>query len=204
VLSRTGVTSTEIAIMTPLNDTQFLVLFAAHLNKMAGPEAIAAATELDRKSVDAVLEQASEAGFGASMGAQFMIFPDGSTAVLEYCNSHYAELRSEELQAWYERFETLNTQFIKLITEWQTTSGDKDVEGKILKVVERLIRAIEKLLPDVPRYAHYVRRFNAGIARVDAGDASFVVTPTKDSIHNVWFEFHEDILSVLGRPRDTA
>jgi hypothetical protein len=39
---------------------------------------------------------------------------------------------------------------------------------------------------------------------VDAGDASFVVTPTKDSVHNVWFEFHEDILSVLGRPRDTA
>jgi hypothetical protein len=190
--------------MTPLNDIQFQVLFAAHLNKMAGPEAIAAATELDRKTVDAVLEQASGAGFGASMGAQFMIFPDGSQATLDYCNSHYAELRTEELQAWYERFETLNTQFIKLITEWQTTSGDKDVEGKILKVVERLIRAIEKLLPDVPRYAHYVRRFNAGIARVDAGDASFVVTPTKDSIHNVWFEFHEDILSVLGRPRDTA
>jgi hypothetical protein len=190
--------------MTPLNDIQFSVLLAAHLNKMAGPEAIAAATELDRKSVDAVLEQASEAGFGASMGAQFMIFPDGSQAVLDYCNRNYAQLRTDELQAWYERFETLNTQFIKLVTEWQTTSGDKDVEGKILKVVERLIKAIEKLLADIPRYAHYVRRFSAGIARVDAGDTSFVVTPTKDSIHNVWFEFHEDILSVLGRPRDTA
>jgi hypothetical protein len=190
--------------MTPLSDTQFLVLFAAHLNKMAGPEAIAAASGVDRKAVDDVLEQASGAGFGMSAGAQYMIFPDGSQAVLDYCNRAYAHLRTEELSAWYERFETLNTQFIKLVTEWQTTGGDKDVEGKILKVVERLIKAIEKLLADIPRYAHYVRRFSSGIARVDAGDTSFVVTPTKDSIHNVWFEFHEDILSVLGRPRDTA
>jgi hypothetical protein len=190
--------------MTPLNDTQFMVLFAAHLNKMAGPEAIAAATELDLATVSDVLEQASGAGFGMSAGAQYLLFPDGSQAVLDYCNSHYAHLRTEELSAWYERFETLNTQFIKLVTEWQTTSGDKDVEGKILKVAERLIRAIEKLVPEVPRYAQYIRRFTAGISHVDAGDASYVVTPTKDSIHNVWFEFHEDILSVLGRPRDTA
>ena len=28
--------------------------------------------------------------------------------------------------------------------------------------------------------------------------------PMVDSVHNIWFEFHEDILSVLGRPRDTA
>jgi hypothetical protein len=25
-----------------------------------------------------------------------------------------------------------------------------------------------------------------------------------DSIHNIWFEFHEDILTLLGRPRDVA
>jgi hypothetical protein len=190
--------------MTPLNDTQFLVLMAAHLNKMAGPDAIAAATEIDRTTVDEVLDQASAAGLGMSAGAQYMIFPDGSQAVLDFCNRTYAHLRTEELSAWYERFEMMNTQFIKLVTEWQTTSGDKDVEGKILKVVERLIRSIEKLVPDIPRYSHYVRRFTAGIGHVDAGDASYVVTPTKDSIHNVWFEFHEDILSVLGRPRDTA
>jgi hypothetical protein len=190
--------------MTPLNDTQFLVLLAAHLNKMAGPAAIAAATELDRDTVDAVLEQASSAGLGMPAGAQYVIFPEGSQAVLEFCNRAYAHLRTESLSAWYERFETLNSQFIKLVTEWQTTGGDKDVEGRILKAVERLIKSIEKLVPDIPRYAQYVRRFSDGIAKVDAGDASFVVTPTKDSIHNVWFEFHEDILSVLGRPRDTA
>jgi hypothetical protein len=190
--------------MTPLNDTDFLVLLSAHLNKMAGPDAIAAATELDRTTVDDVLSRASDAGLGMTAGAQYLLFPDGSQAVLDYCNRTYAHLRTEDLFAWYERFETVNTQFIKLVTEWQTTGGDKDVEGKILKVVERLIRAIEKLVPEIPRYAHYVRRFTTGIGNVDAGDVSYVVTPTKDSIHNVWFEFHEDILSVLGRPRDTA
>lgn len=191
--------------MTPLNDTHFIVLNAAHLNKMAGPEAIAAATRLDADAVSEVLSLAEKNGLGASAGAQFLIFPDGSKAVLEYYDRTYTDLRaSANLLAWYERFETLNAQFIRHVTDWQNTGGDKDVETKLIKTVERLIRAIEKLLPDIPRYEHYVRRFGDAIGKVDTGDRDFVCTPTKDSIHNVWFEFHEDILSVLGRPRDTA
>ena len=98
--------------MTPLNDTDFFVLLSAHLNKMAGPDAIAAATEVDRSTVDSVLERASEAGLGMAAGAQYLLFPEGSQAVLEYCNRTYAHLRTEDLSAWYERFETVNTQFI--------------------------------------------------------------------------------------------
>jgi hypothetical protein len=39
---------------------------------------------------------------------------------------------------------------------------------------------------------------------VDQGRREFVCKPTLDSVHNIWFEFHEDILAVLGRPRDTT
>src|SRR6478672_11898080 len=35
--------------------------------------------------------------------------------------------------------------------------------------------------------------------RIDEGEKEFVCTPTIDSVHNIWFEFHEDILSVIGR-----
>lgn len=191
--------------MTSLDDIEFTVLNAAHLNKMAGPEAIAAATQIDAGTIDGVLSRAEQQGLGASAGTQFMLFPDGSKAVLEYYDRTYGDLReTDHLRVWYERFEPLNTQFIKQVTDWQTTGGDKEVEAKLIKTAERLIRAIEKLRAHVPRYEHYVRRFGEAIAKVDAGDTDFICVPTKDSIHNVWFEFHEDILSVLGRPRDTA
>ncbi|MBA1148054.1 hypothetical protein H0Z60_13450 [Ectothiorhodospiraceae bacterium WFHF3C12] len=191
--------------MTPLNDTDFAVLNAAHLNKMAGPASIAAATQLDQGTVDEVLDRAQQNGLGQKTGNQFLIFPDGSKAVLEYYDRTYGELRdSDELGAWYERFETVNTQFIQHITDWQNTGGDEGVEAKLIKTVNRHVRAVEKLLPQIPRYEQYVRRFHEAISKVDRGETDFVCKPTVDSIHNIWFEFHEDILSVLGRPRDTT
>jgi hypothetical protein len=65
------------------------------------------------------------------------------------------------------------------------------------------MKNLEEIIPDIPRYRNYARRFTDSVALVDAGNKDYVCKPTIDSIHNVWFEFHEDILSVLGRPRDT-
>jgi hypothetical protein len=56
----------------------------------------------------------------------------------------------------------------------------------------------------VARYGTYRDRFERAIERVDEGKAEYVVSPSVDSIHNIWFEFHEDILTLLGRPRDVA
>ena len=67
-----------------------------------------------------------------------------------------------------------------------------------------LTRMIADLVDHLPRYQRYVERFNASIEKVDGGGIGFVTKPTVDSLHNIWFEFHQDILSVLGRPRDTT
>ena len=104
--------------------------------------------------------------------------------------------------AWYVRFEALNDQFIKAVSDWQKNDHDAKAEAKILKIAERLIKAIREITPIIPRYENYVRRFTDGIARVDRGERDYVCGPTIDSVHTIWFEFHEDILSVLGRPRD--
>ena len=36
---------------------------------------------------------------------------------------------------------------------------------------------------------------------IDAGRHELVSSPMVDSVHNVWFEFHEDLLRTLGRAR---
>ncbi|MBC8752097.1 MULTISPECIES: hypothetical protein [Paraburkholderia] len=105
---------------------------------------------------------------------------------------------------WYEKFEILNAQFLRLVSEWQTSDGDGRVLAQLLKVVERQMVALRKIEPEIPRYGVYADRFQTATERVDLGDTSFVTNPRADSIHNIWFEFHEDILAVVGRPRETV
>jgi hypothetical protein len=92
--------------------------------------------------------------------------------------------------------------FIKAVSDWQKSDGDPKAESKIIRVVERLIKSLGELTTVIPRYDQYVRRFGESVARIDRGERDYVCGPTIDSVHTIWFEFHEDILSVLGRPRD--
>jgi len=54
-----------------------------------------------------------------------------------------------------------------------------------------------------PRYSHYATRFERSLEYVDSGRPDYVSNPMVDSLHNTWFEFHEDLLAVLGRPRES-
>ena len=82
---------------------------------------------------------------------------------------------------------------------------DADYDGKILdrldKQVSRLSRLIGVLEARDARFAAYVRRFGDAGDQVARGDVDLVSSPVRDSIHNVWFEFHEDLLRTLGRAR---
>lgn len=184
---------------------EFAFLNAIYLKKLAPLEDIGVITGLSGETVERLAGQyvASETVFSTPNGV--MLMPSGTELVLEYYHETYEALRPQPgLGAWYERFEVINTRFIALISEWQRSGGDATSLGKAIQVVERLMKAIGELEPDIARYESYARRFALAIEKVDAGDSDYVSNPTKDSIHNVWFEFHEDILAVLGRPRDTT
>jgi hypothetical protein len=190
--------------MTVLSEQEFLVLNGAHLKKMATASELASAIGLDVAEVEATLNAAIGDDLLMAAEGRHLLLPEGTDAVQEYYRSVYEALRSNELVlAWYGRFETINEQFIKLVSEWQSTDGDERVQSRLIRTIERLTKNLRELTPLVPRYEIYVDRFNGGVARIDEGDKDFVCKPTIDSVHNIWFEFHEDILSVIGRPRDT-
>jgi hypothetical protein len=130
--------------------------------------------------------------------------PEGTSAVHDYYRTAYEPMRSNEaVLTWYERFETINEQFIKQVSEWQSADCDERIQSRLIKTIERLSKNLQELIPLIPRYENYLNRFSASVARIDEGEREFVCKPTIDSVHNIWFEFHEDILSVIGRPRDT-
>lgn len=189
-----------------ISDEIFRVLNAVYLRKMANVEAISECSGLKADAARTLVEDAVGKSLLLDMGGQYMLPEDGTRAVLEYYDKTYAQERqNQELVAWYDRFETINTQFLGLVSAWQSEQGgDEGALGKLTRSVERLIKALPKAVVFVPRYQVYADRFAAALAKVDQGDHSYVSSPTTDSIHNVWFEFHEDILAVLGKPRDTV
>ena len=190
--------------MTALSEKQFLVLNGAHLKKMASARELARAVGVDAAEAEAVLSAAEADGFLMVADGKYLLLPEGTNAVHEYYSTVYQTLRSDEaILAWYDRFEAINDQFIKQVSEWQSTDGDDRIQGRMIKTVGRLTRNIHELTPLIPRYNIYIDRFAASVALVDQGEKDYVCKPTLDSVHNVWFEFHEDILSVIGRPRDT-
>ena len=188
-----------------LSDNEFAVLNAVYLKKMATAAAISDITSLPADEVGEQLARAQQAERIMALPDGAMLLTDGTQAVLDFYRQKYAEIRAEARTVqWYENFETLNSRFIAAVTDWQKSEGDERVERKLLQCAERLVKDIGALVPRVPRYAEYVRRFDRSMDRVDQGQRDYVCKPTIDSVHNIWFEFHEDILAVLGRPRDTT
>jgi hypothetical protein len=189
-----------------LAESDFIVLNAVYLKKIAAVPQIAEVTELAADDVARCLAAATEKGWLMDMGPEgVMPLEECIAQVTGHYREAYAGLRSDAaLSDWYRNFESLNHRFIAAVTEWQESDGDERRERRVLQAGERLAKDIGQLLPLIPRYATYVRRLERSMERVDAGERDFICKPTVDSVHTVWFEFHEDILGVLDRPRDTT
>ena len=200
VNSVTQSTAAEAAV----DDATFDVLNAIYLHKMASVGHIAEVLEQDAAAVEAILRREAAEGAVLDLEGSWLLQEPGTAKVLAFYRTHYAALRAEgEIVAWYEKFETsLNGQFIKAVSDWQTSDGDGRVQEKMAKLVERMVRSLGQITDKVPRYRLYADRFVRAMEKADRGERDFVCKPTIDSMHNIWFEFHEDILAVVGRPRD--
>ena len=193
------------AVGTLLDAETFAVLNAIHLKRMASSAQLASLLDKEENAIEACCARAAQAGYVMSTSAGHLLLADGTEAVQAHYREHYAELRQDARMApWYARFEILNTRFIAQLTAWQRDNADENALYKALETVEQLSKALTALCPLVPRYADYQRRFAAAIDAIESGDTDLLCNPRRDSAHNIWFEFHEDILGVLARPRDTT
>ncbi len=189
-----------------MTDEEFLALNSIYLKKIATSAAVSASTGLPEQAVERVLAGAEASGRVIDVGqGMLMLSEDGVHAVLGEFSERYAASREDQVvEDWYKRFELLNSQFLKVVTDWQQDGGDLSKLERLLKLVERQVRALGHIIDRIPRYGVYSQRFTQAIEAVDKGQIAYLVSPDVDSIHSIWFEFHEDILTVLGRPRDVA
>lgn len=185
-----------------MDDVSFEVLNTVYLRKIATADHVAVVVLRGADEVKATLAKQAEEGLVEDLGGQFMLSEDGTKAVLAGYEDRYAALRgNEEVETWYQRFETLNSQFLTAISSWQTSGEDEGVLDKLLKLINRQIRALDNISSTIPRYAKYSQRFSKSLGLVEDGAKEYVASLSVDSLHNIWFEFHEDILTLIGRPR---
>ena len=195
--------------MEQIEERSFLILNALYLRKIADRDVLAECSGCAAADVDGILDVSAATGFVLGLGSQYVLTDEGRQAVLDYYAATYEDVRADpEIQDWYVKFETVNDRFLQLVSAWQTSGdradGQDRVYDRLARTVERQVTALEQVADRLPRYRHYADRFRKSLDRVDSGQVEYVTSPTVDSLHNIWFEFHEDILTVLGRPRDVA
>ena len=192
--------------MTSLTEEQFLLLNALWLRKMATRGTMEENAGLSAAAAESALRSVEELEFIRELGDYYVLTDRGRRAILEHYDREYAGLRSEpEFLEWYERFEGYNSRFLSLMSTWQTESdvAQDRTYSRLERVVGRHVEALKVAVHWVPRYGHYAARFERSLEHVDSGRSDYVSSPMVDSLHNIWFEFHEDLLAVLGRPRES-
>jgi hypothetical protein len=195
--------------MEQIDERSFLILNALYLRKIADRDVLAECSGCSASDVDSILDTAAGTGFVLGLGSQYVLTDEGRQAVLDYYEATYEDMRADrEIQDWYVRFETVNDRFLQLVSAWQTrgdaADGQDRIYDRLARTVERHVAALDQVADRLPRYRHYAARFRKSLDRVDSGQVEYVTSPTVDSLHNIWFEFHEDILALLGRPRETV
>ncbi|GEL16542.1 MarR family transcriptional regulator [Pseudonocardia asaccharolytica] len=199
-----------------LSRMDYDVLNVVVLKKMATADAVTAVSGVDPTVVSDVLAALADHGLVVVAGGSALPTDGAESALAATAADRYAALRDDDAVAGLvDRFETTNAQFLTAMSSWQQVDmgGRKvandhsapDYDAKVIdrlhKLVTRLGPLFEALAGHDPRFARYPERFDAVLAAIDAGDHDLVSSPTRDSVHNIWFEFHEDLLRTLGRER---
>lgn len=174
------------------------------------PDLIATVGE-DPATVASTLEQLISEGLVVE-GKTVRLSPAGRDRL----NALLAEERSGVdqgvLAGIYDSFRDANNEFKALITDWQIKDGqpnshdDLDYDAAViarLNDVHLMVRpVIDSAATYLNRLKAYADKLESALAKVKAGDTSWLARPIADSYHTVWFELHQEFIEASGLTRE--
>lgn len=201
--------------------SDLLVLHALRIKGVASEEAIAVHSGLALRDVRNLLEVLDRQGLvrareglvsGWSLSAQGRD-RERDLIAAELCSTG----AREALMRAYEEFRALNLSFLQTCTDWQIRHEgaervvndhlddhyDSEVMSRLDKNSIGLASVIEAIATVMPRFGTYLSRLASATNQVSEGQLEWFTSPLVDSVHSVWFEFHEDLLATLDVPRST-
>ncbi len=198
-------------------DERDLVFHAAAIKRHAPPGAIAALAGLPEARVAAVMAGAVASGRAVEAKGAYVLTPLAGVALQARYARHFAQLRGDpDFVAAYEAFERINVTLKQIITDWQTldvggmkVANDHRDKAHDAAVIDRLGALHEQAEPilarlarKLPRLKHYADKLLAALEAAEDGDIEWVSDIRRDSYHTVWFEFHEEVLRIMGCERE--
>jgi hypothetical protein len=198
-------------------DFEFLTLHCLTMKQLAGPAHVEAIVGVPTADAKAALGRLVESGDVKEARGNYVLMPAGRERLAARYGEIYKSVRqSDEFAAAYGRFERVNNDLKRLITDWQTATvagqqtpndhTDADYDHRIIDRLGALHERVEPILDafavEVPRLSRHKDRLNAAVDRVFAGEKDYVSGVRLDSYHTVWFELHEDLLRILDTERD--
>jgi pyruvate, orthophosphate dikinase len=98
------------------------------------------------------------------------------------------------------------------MTAWQVKDegiandhSDAGYDGEVLQRLaafqERAVSLLRRIGSLAPRLEWYGARLSRAAQRIAAGDVAYIAKVVIDSYHTVWFELHEELLTLAERKR---
>ena len=176
------------------------VMRGLRLKGRATPVDIAGATGLDPADVTQTIEGLVAAGEAREMRGAFMLLPPARERLEVLLADERATIDKDAVALLYDQFTAVNGEFKTLAHDWQE-ARDQAVLDRLPGIHARVKPITDRLGELVPRLAPYGDRLATALARVQRGDSDWLLKPLIDSYHTVWFELHEELISLAGRTR---
>jgi pyruvate,orthophosphate dikinase len=190
---------------------ELALLQAARLKGRLSPDLAAASSGLDMAAASSALSELRAAGY-LKGEPNVRLTPEGRARLAALVAQERAAIAGDALAPLYEEFDHHNTGLKQIISAWQLKDdepndhGDADYDQAVLSRLATLDSEFQPLVARIadvaPRLQTYSRRFGFALEQIKAGDASYVARPITDSYHTVWFEFHEELIGLLGLSRE--
>jgi pyruvate, orthophosphate dikinase len=191
---------------------EFSVLRALRLKGRANADVLAAATGLDAADLSAITAALVESGEARAVNDNFMLLGPGRERQTELLDAERAGVDAVAVSELYEEFSDVNGDFKELAHDWQLrreepndhsdVAYDQQVIDRLPAIDGRVQPIVERAAQLAPRLKPYGGRLQTALERVQAGDHAWLLKPLIDSYHTVWFELHEELISLAGLSRE--
>jgi hypothetical protein len=147
-----------------------------------------------------------------SEGKTVRISPAGRARLNDLLAQERSAVDQDALAAIYDEFRSANNEFKALISDWQIKNGepnshdDADYDAAVLARLDDVHRTVKPIISSAATYLDrlnaYGDKFESALAKVRAGDTSWLARPIVDSYHTVWFELHQEFIEASGLTRE--
>jgi hypothetical protein len=190
---------------------ELAVLQATRLKGRLSAELAAASCSIASDDAVALLTSLREAGL-VKGEPSVRLTPEGRARLGDLVSEERASIDTKALEQLYQEFDSHNTELKQVVSDWQLRDGepndhgdatyDETVIASLVAVDDGFQPLVTRIAEVAPRLAVYVSRFGNALDHIRAGDTGFVARPIIDSYHTVWFEFHEELIGLLGLSRE--